>query len=292
MIDFLVTTDWLDEYLDEPDLRILDVTPMLTQDRVNLAREQSYGQGHIAHSLFFDVASGNGVLSDPKAALPWTWPTPEQFMKTMSEFGIANDTRVVIVARSPRKGIDSGTMWCTRAWWTMHHFGVDVGILRGGIEQWLADGYPLVTDPPESVPRTEFIVDDNWQRGIASKEDVLAAIDDGACLIDSLSASSYDGSRDGYGLRNGHITSAINVPFHEIIDGETANFKSDAELAAAFHNAPDDSHIITYCGAAIAATVDAFALKWLGRYDVSVYDGSLLEWTADESLPMTDPSSN
>tara|TARA_A100001037_G_C14857505_1_gene503638 strand:- start:145 stop:669 length:525 start_codon:yes stop_codon:yes gene_type:complete len=174
----------------------------------------------------------------------------------------------------------------------MHHFGVDVGILRGGIDQWLADGYPLVTDPPESVPRTEFIVDDNWQRGIASKEDVLAAIDDGTCLIDSLSASSYDGSRDGYGLRNGHITSAINVPFHEIIDGETANFKSDAELAAAFHNAPDDSHIITYCGAAIAATVDAFALKCLGRYDVSVYDGSLLEWTADESLPMTDPSSN
>ena len=49
MIDYLVTTDWLDEHLDEPDLRILDVTPMLTKDRVNLARERSYDEGHIAH---------------------------------------------------------------------------------------------------------------------------------------------------------------------------------------------------------------------------------------------------
>jgi thiosulfate/3-mercaptopyruvate sulfurtransferase len=49
--------------------------------------------------------------------------------------------------------------------------------------------------------------------------------------------------------------------------------------------------VITYCGGAIAATVDAFALALLGYANVAVYDGSLNEWGLDPSLPMTDPSS-
>lgn len=36
--------------------------------------------------------------------------------------------------------------------------------------------------------------------------------------------------------------------------------------------------VITNCGGAIAATVDAFVLKLLGRSDVAVYDGSIVEW--------------
>jgi thiosulfate/3-mercaptopyruvate sulfurtransferase len=50
--------------------------------------------------------------------------------------------------------------------------------------------------------------------------------------------------------------------------------------------------VITYCGGAIAATVDAFCLALLGHTYVSVYDGSLMEWSADPALPMTDPSSS
>jgi 3-mercaptopyruvate sulfurtransferase SseA len=43
-------------------------------------------------------------------------------------------------------------------------------------------------------------------------------------------------------------------------------------------------------GTAIAATVDAFALALFDKTDVAVYDGSLMEWTVDPELPMTDPS--
>ena len=49
--------------------------------------------------------------------------------------------------------------------------------------------------------------------------------------------------------------------------------------------------VIAYCGGAIAATVDAFSLALLGHTSVSVYDGSLMEWSADPALPMTNPSS-
>lgn len=48
--------------------------------------------------------------------------------------------------------------------------------------------------------------------------------------------------------------------------------------------------MITYCGGAIAATVDAFALKLPGYENVAVYDGSLMEWSAEANLPMVDHS--
>jgi thiosulfate/3-mercaptopyruvate sulfurtransferase len=131
-VDYLVSTQWLNDHLWDENLRILDVTAMLTKQRENRARQDCYDDGHIPNAVLFDVASGDGVLSDPNAALPWTWPTVDQFTQTMHDYGIDNETRVIIVAKSPREGIDSGTMWCTRAWWTMHHFGVDVAILKGG----------------------------------------------------------------------------------------------------------------------------------------------------------------
>ena len=39
-------------------------------------------------------------------------------------------------------------------------------------------------------------------------------------------------------------------------------------------------------GGGIAATIDALVLDLLGYNKVSVYDASLSEWAADESLPM------
>ena len=44
--------------------------------------------------------------------------------------------------------------------------------------------------------------------------------------------------------------------------------------------------IINYCGGGIASSNNAFALSLLGYDNIAVYDGSLLEWGNDSSLPM------
>jgi thiosulfate/3-mercaptopyruvate sulfurtransferase len=44
--------------------------------------------------------------------------------------------------------------------------------------------------------------------------------------------------------------------------------------------------VIAYCGGGISATVDLFALALLGRDEARLYDGSLTEWTRDETLPV------
>jgi thiosulfate/3-mercaptopyruvate sulfurtransferase len=210
----------------------------------------------------------------------------------MAAHGVGAGTRVVIVARTPRPGVDSGTMWCTRAWWTMHHFGVEVAILRGGIEQWADEGRPMVSGDTAGVapPNAELPLAPEWSRGRASRDDVLAAIDaGGTCVVDALTAESFDGREANYG-RPGHIPGAVNVPFTGLIERETCGFVDADTMAERLGNALDAPSVITYCGGAIAATVPAFCLALLGRDDVAVYDGSLMEWATDPTLPMIDPS--
>jgi thiosulfate/3-mercaptopyruvate sulfurtransferase len=291
--DHLVSTEWLGEHLGDPAVVVLDVTAKLTSRLDNEPARELWAEAHIPGSRFFDVAAAKGVLSDPDAELPWMWPTPDQFATTLVAHGVGVDSRVIIVARTPRPGVDSGTMWCTRAWWTMHHFGVDCAILRGGIEQWAAEGRPLTADPESGSPvAAELPLAPDWDRGRASRDDVLAAVEAGAgqtCLIDALTVESFEGREASYG-RAGHITGAVNVPFGGLIERESCGFVDADTMSTVLRDALDAPDVVTYCGGAIAATVPAFCLSLLGHDRVSVYDGSLMEWAADPDLPMTDPN--
>ena len=290
--EYVVSTQWLADHLDDSSVRILDVTGMLTSKLINRAQEEFFDAAHIPGSLFFDVAAGKGVLSNQAAPLPWMWPTKAEFEATMEAYGVNNDTHVVIVARTPRPNIDSGTMWCTRAWWTMFHFGVHCSILEGGLEKWEAEQREMSAEAT-SVSPGSFTVTADFSIGAASKEDVLATIDDtDTCLIDNLTAGSFEGTEQGYGPRNGHIPGAVNVPFRSLVTDETSNFVDLDSARKQFGDALNKPKIVTYCGGAIAATVGAFTLLRLGHKNVSVYDASLMEWSADESLPMHDPQSS
>ncbi len=297
--EHIVSTSWLADHLDDAGVRILDVTAKLTSLLDNSAGELCWLDGHIPGSLFFDVASANGELSNPDSDLPWMWPTPNQFEATMARFGIGSDNQVFLVARTPRVGVDSGTMWCTRAWWIMHHYGVDCAVLTGGIERWATDGQPLTTKSP--APRqpsgAPLKAATGWEKARATSADVLDAVYDiegaagAVCLVDALPVENFNGAEAPYG-RAGHINGAINVPFRSLIDTETCGFVEPQQMHRALTEAGllTAPKVISYCGGAIAATVNAFGLKMLGHENVSVYDGSLLEWAADPDLPMTDLS--
>ena len=292
--EYLVTTGWLAEHLDDPSVVVLDVTGKLTSRLDNEPGREAWAERHIPGSRFFDVASAKGVLSDPEARLPWTWPSPEHFTETLSAHGIGAGSRAVIVARTPRPGIDSGTMWCTRAWWTMHHFGIDCAILLGGMERWEAEGWPMTSEvePAVSPPAQLVELDAEWSRGRALTSDVVAALGreaGGSCVIDALSIESYEGREATYG-RPGHIAGAINVPFRGLIEQETCVFVDADTMASILSDSLASESVITYCGGAIAATVPSFCLTLLGHEGVSVYDGSLMEWAADPDLPMVGPS--
>jgi 3-mercaptopyruvate sulfurtransferase SseA len=93
--------------------------------------------------------------------------------------------------------------------------------------------------------------------------------------------------------RPGRIPGSVSVPPRSLTDPVTHAFLPSECLRAAFEaagvrhpGAAGDRPIVTYCGAGIAASSDAFVLTLLGARDVAVYDGSLEEWARDPSCAM------
>lgn len=232
---FLVSTRWLADRLDDPQVRVLDVSGHLDAERRNRAHPD-YLAEHLPGAVWFDVASADGVLSDPDSALSWTWPPMDRIEATMSAVGVDNRTTVVLVARTSDQPYGYGTMWCTRAWWTLHHAEVDCVILEGGHERWIAEGRPVDSGEVAVTART-FIGTDRRHEGIADRHDVQAALAaPTSCVIDALPEEVFRGERTAY-ARPGHITGAQNLPFRRFVAEPTAGFVSSERAAEIFDDA-------------------------------------------------------
>lgn len=87
-------------------------------------------------------------------------------------------------------------------------------------------------------------------------------------------------------MRSGHITGSKNVPFTDLLDGESGCLKSDKELSKIFLAKGIDTTLptINSCGSGVTACVIDLSLRILGAEKSSVYDGS---WTEYVSLLTT-----
>ena len=279
----LIDAAALRERLDDPRLRILDATvilefppeggpPTITSGRAG------YEEGHIPGAAFADLITD---LSDPDAGLPFMLPSPERFADAISALGVGDDTEVVVY--------DQGaTMWATRLWFELRVFGFDaVSVLDGGLPAWRDAGGELSTDPP-AYPRGTFTPRPRPEL-VATRDDVLAAMEDGAtCIVNALDEASFRGTGPSSLPRPGRIPGSVHLAAASLVDPSTGRIRPVEELRREIARVvPEEGPPpIAYCGGAIAATLDAFALALVGRDDVRVYDGSLSEWAADPSLPL------
>jgi thiosulfate/3-mercaptopyruvate sulfurtransferase len=276
-----VSTGWLADHLDDPGVRILDATVHLRPAQPGPYRVESgradYEAGHIPGAAFVDLARD---LSDPSSALGFTRLKGEALALALGAAGIDPGLKIVCYSTST-------PMWATRLWWVLRAAGfMDVAVLDGGFARWVAEGHPVETGS-RTYPPAEVRIDERpgaW----ADRQDVLAAIDDGAvCTVNALPAGVHSGEADvNYG-RKGHIKGSRNVPYAALLDADGL-YRSDEELRALFEGvgALQRPRVIVYCGGGISATMDALALTRLGHPSVAVYDGSMSEWTRDPDLPM------
>jgi thiosulfate/3-mercaptopyruvate sulfurtransferase len=282
-VDDLVSTAWLESHLGEPDLRVVAVPVRLDPDPAvgAVTAAEEWAQAHIPRSVLADLP---GRLSDRTNPLPAMMPPAEEFAAAMEELGVGEGTRVVLYDLG-------GNAWAARVWWMLHAVGFDdAAILDGGWRKWQLEGRPAsseVTEPPPA----RFVVKE--QRPVfVGKGDVQAALDDDStCIINALDAAQHSGEGSFYGIK-GHIPGTINVPYLEVVDPDTTAYLPEDELRRRFETALTSERVVTYCGAGIAATSDAFLLQRLGHRNVAVYDGSLVEWVfSDPTLPLVTDAS-
>ena len=275
----LVSTAWLAEHLTDPDVRVVDATVEFRRgaDGFEISSGRpGWENGHVRGSVHADI---HRELSDPDSPFRFALPSAERFAAGMKALGIGEGTRVVVYDRE-------STMWATRLWWMLRAYGFDdAAVLDGGFRAWTAEGREVSTEPPPERPPARFVPRPRPEL-VASKDDVLAALEDGVtCIVNALPAAQHRGEESGY-ARRGHIPGAVNVPAEGLVDPETGRYLDPEALRARLAPVLDRPRVLTYCGGGIAATSDAFALALLGRDDVAVYDASLTEWAADAALPL------
>lgn len=277
----LVTCGWLASHLDDPDLRVLDcsvVFGVTEQGGFTISpAEDDWSAGHIPGSALADLP---GALSDDDNPIPLMMAPPEQFADVMGEYGVGQGARVVLYDRA-------FNMWAARVWWMLRAYGFDkAAVLSGGWHKWTLEGREVSTEP-SSYPPSTFEARLRPEL-MATKDEVQAAVESGAtCLINALPTEEHSGEVQRY-ARAGHIPSSFNIPSRALLDPNTQEYLPLDEIRKIVEptGALDRERVITYCGGGVAASSDAFVLTLLGHTNVAVYDASLLEWTADATLPM------
>jgi thiosulfate/3-mercaptopyruvate sulfurtransferase len=270
----LISTSDLANNLDNEDFIIFDARFSLDDE---LLGNIAYKESHIPGAIYADLATdlSGEIISGVTGRRPF--PTVESFTKTLSNWGITQETQVICY------DAESGLMAASRLWLMFRWLGHDkVAVLDGGLKAWQSEKLPMDQTIKNITPtifipnvREELFVDANFVDKVRNNSDY--------CVFDSRGAEGYHGGGKYYDPVRGHIAGAGLADRAEIT-GADGLFRSKEELKKHFEKLVGDvpsSNSIFYCGSGVTAAQNVLAMKHAGLGDSKMYIGSWSEWITD-----------
>jgi thiosulfate/3-mercaptopyruvate sulfurtransferase len=266
--DVLVDTDWLEQHLDDPSIRVIEVDEDTS----------AYEKGHI------------------RGAVAWNWTTDLHTKVGRDYVDQAGLTELLRAA-----GVDDGATvilyggnnnwFAAYAYWIMKLRGFDnVKLLNGGRKKWELESRELTQDVASRAPTSITVGGSGRPEIRALRDEVLAKIGTNIGLVDVRSPEEYRGEKlapdhlpQEQSQVPGHIGGAANIPWAKAANDD-GTFKSADELRALYESEgiTSDKEIIAYCRIGERSSHTWFALQeLLGYENVKNYDGS---WTEYGSL--------
>ena len=263
--EVLVTTDWVGQHKDDPNLVVAEV-----DENTDL-----YAEGHIpgAVALHWKGEMQQQVVRDviPK----------DEFERLLGSKGISNDTTVVLYG-------DKNNWFAAYAYWYLKLYGhADARIMDGGRQKWIDEGRPVTQAEPQpaTASYTAAELDDRLRMRRDAVLDVVRT--NGHTLVDVRSPQEYSGeliAMPGYeqegAQRGGHIPQAKSIPWAQAVR-EDGTFKPADDLRRLYEakGVTPDGPVTAYCRIGERSSHTWFVLhELLGYPDVRNYDGSWTEW--------------
>jgi thiosulfate/3-mercaptopyruvate sulfurtransferase len=264
----LVSTGWLEEHIDDPDVRIIEVD----EDT------EAFEKGHI------------------RGAVGWNWTTDLHtrvgrdyldqagFSGLLSDAGVGPGSTVVLYG-------GNNNWFAAYAYWLLKLRGFEnVKLLNGGRKLWELESRELTQEQAKPAPTGFRITGAERPEIRALRDEVIGKVGGSTGFVDVRSPEEFRGEKlapdhlpQEQAQVPGHIAGAANIPWAKAAN-EDGTFKSADELRELYaaEGITSDKEIVAYCRIGERSSHTWFALQeLLGFENVKNYDGS---WTEYGSL--------
>jgi len=271
--DALVETDWLEEHVEDPAIRVIEVD----EDT------EAYEKGHI------EGAVGWNWTTDLHTEVGRDYVDQAVLSELLSAAGVGPDTTVILYG-------GNNNWFAAYAYWVLKLRGFDdVKLLNGGRKKWELESRQLTQDPP-SVSATGLSISGAERGEIrALRDEVLGKVGGATGFVDVRAPEEFRGEKlapdhlpQEQAQVPGHIAGAANVPWAKAAN-EDGTFKSADDLRALYEaeGITGDREIIAYCRIGERSSHTWFALQeLLGFPNVKNYDGSWTEYGSLVGVPV------
>jgi thiosulfate/3-mercaptopyruvate sulfurtransferase len=273
----LVSTDWVADHLDDPNVRLLEVD-------VDTA---AYERGHIRGAIGVNWQSqlGDRIRRDIISPTAWT--------ALLAQAGVTPGTQLVFYG-------DNNNWFAAFAYWIARLYGHQrSALMNGGRKKWELEGRPMSLEPAAVSPTTYPSIEPDLSLR-AYLPDVLHFVEmpNGGALVDVRSPAEFNGEviappgMSETAQRAGHVPGAQSIPWAQAAN-EDGTFKSADELHALYSakGITSTRDVITYCRIGERSSHTWFVLKeLLGFPKVRNYDGSWTEYGSAIGVPIENPS--
>lgn len=273
---YLVSTDWLEKNLNNPQVRVVEVS----------VNPGLFERGHIPGAVNYNWHT------DLVDTVRRDIASQDNFQALLRNSGINNDSVTVLYG-------DNNNWFAAWGAWIFDIYGIqNVKLLDGGRKKWEAEGRPLsLTGKTPAQGNAVAKAANADLRANLTEVLAVAKKEKNAALVDIRSADEYNGkifAPNGVpelAVRAGHVPGAVNVTWSKLV-AEDGTFKSPDELKKIYADVGVDGSrpIITYCRIGERSSHSWFALKKLLGYDVKNYDGSWTEYGNSVGAPIDNPA--
>jgi thiosulfate/3-mercaptopyruvate sulfurtransferase len=270
--DALVETDWLEEHLDDPGVRVIEV------DEDTSAYEKGHLRGAVGWNWSTDLHTKVGREYVDRAELA----------DLLSRAGVGPDTTVVLYG-------GNNNWFAAYAYWILRLRGVEhVRLLNGGRKKWELESRELTQDEATYAPTGLELTGPEREDIRAFRDQVLDRLGKVA-FVDVRSPEEYRGEKlapdhlpQEQSQVPGHIPGAANIPWVKAANDD-GTFKSADELRALYEGegVGPETEVIAYCRIGERSSHTWFALtELLGYPNVRNYDGSWTEYGSLVGVPV------